>query len=455
MTDHEENQTRDWERIHREAKLVDVHTHATLKASFFGWWYDRENRKSPDSLAKRKDYRVFNPFKFRTAFPLLQAGSADVLLTAASVPEGELLPTFLGQRWLVDLIARLPIISGVHRRFIAPPYYEATRSMMKALEASVQEYAAFAASHKRRPVEVVCTVDRLRAISAMGDDAPIALIHAIEGAHCLNGVRAGKSLQDAAAVHRRERETPVAIQEEILANLRSLFEAGVACMTLAHFYPNYVAAPIYPYPEFAVKYIDVLGDSEATLIAYDPTLGLTPFGETVVREMFSLGMLVDVTHSTPAARKRVYELAVETGQGHRVIASHVGVYALNPTPYNLEDWEIAWIAAHGGIVGVIFMNYWLQPHEREMGLNYLSRTIEHIIWAGGERGADTVALGTDFDGFTDPPDEIAHYGHMPRLTQRLLAEYFADGAKYSDETIKKILGGNALRVLLNGWGRRD
>ena len=31
------------------------------------------------------------------------------------------------------------------------------------------------------------------------------------------------------------------------------------------------------------------------------------------------------------------------------------------------------------------------------------------------------AIGTDFDGFTDPPDEIIHMGQLPRITSHLKA----------------------------------
>jgi len=53
-----------------------------------------------------------------------------------------------------------------------------------------------------------------------------------------------------------------------------------------------------------------------------------------------------------------------------------------------------------------------------------------------------VALGTDFDGFTDPPDDLQDPSDLPRLSEALLADGFAEGE------VEKILGGNALRVLL-------
>ena len=162
-------------------------------------------------------------------------------------------------------------------------------------------------------------------------------------------------------------------------------------------------------------------------------------------------MLVDVSHCTPRARASIYAIADEMNIEYQVIATHVGAYAINPSPYNLEDWEIEWIAQKKGIVGVILMPFWTQPHSRVLGVDFLSRTIEHIRNAGGVNGDNVIAIGTDLDGATDPPDELAHYGQMPRLTERLMAEHFRKQDKYSDELIEKILGGNAWSVLENGW----
>jgi membrane dipeptidase len=58
-----------------------------------------------------------------------------------------------------------------------------------------------------------------------------------------------------------------------------------------------------------------------------------------------------------------------------------------------------------------------------------------------------VGIGTDFDGFIDPPDDLPDAAHLDRLTQRLLAE------RFPVELIGRIWGGNALRVLRQGWGK--
>ena len=185
------------------------------------------------------------------------------------------------------------------------------------------------------------------------------------------------------------------------------------------------------------------------LSSWNTCNGLTDLGEKVVRWCFEFGMIVDINHCTPMARSRVYEIADEMGVRCRVIASHAGVYSEHADQYNLEDWEIEWISGNGGVVAVILMNYWLAPYHTELGLNEISNTIRHVVKVGG---IDAVSIGTDFDGFTDPPDEIEDMRSLPTLTMRLASEMKGVGEQmYSDEEIKKILGGNALRVLLEGW----
>ena len=164
-------------------------------------------------------------------------------------------------------------------------------------------------------------------------------------------------------------------------------------------------------------------------------------------------MVIDLAHSTPLARARIYQIAESLRKQGGVMATHVGAYALKPSPYNLQDWELRWLAEHGGVTGVIFMNYWLASHPDKLGLDLVVRTIQHIV---DTAGIDAVGFGSDFDGFTDPPDDLVDAAQVPRLTQHLLGQTQSPTARrYSDEDIKKILGGNALRVLREGWRRRS
>ena len=237
----------------------------------------------------------------------------------------------------------------------------------------------------------------------------MAVVHNIEGAHSLDGN---------------------------LDNLQRLFDRGVAYLTLAHFYQNEAVHPVFPYPE-SVQMLRCFQGGR------DLTLGLTEFGQQVVEKMVELGMILDICHCTPPARERIYDIV---GNRLPLIASHIGAFEINPSPYNLKDWEIKKIADTGGVVAVIFMNYWLMPHETKRGLNFIARTIRHFVDVGG---MDHVAIGTDFDGFTDPPDDLRDASELPKLTQRLLAE------GYSSEEIAKIWGENVLRMLREGWGKKE
>jgi microsomal dipeptidase-like Zn-dependent dipeptidase len=288
-------------------------------------------------------------------------------------------------------------------------------------------------------LQVVKSYRELDDLIKQGENAPIAVIHAIEGGHTLEG-----ALVD----ERRSHADAEAIEAEILANLETFRQRGIAYITLAHFYPNRIAHPTYPYPEEIAQSVR---DDRQKWVWRDLTCGLTEFGERVVREMFEKGMLIDVSHCTPPARRRIYQIADSDFPDRKgvVMATHVGAYAINPRAYNLEDWEIEWLARHGGVMGVIFMNYWLMPKATDFGLHYISRTIEHIVNVGG---IDVPALGSDFDGFSDPPDDLIDASMYPRLTQRLVSEFKSKlERKYSSEDIWKILGGNVLNMLKRGW----
>jgi microsomal dipeptidase-like Zn-dependent dipeptidase len=242
-------------------------------------------------------------------------------------------------------------------------------------------------------------------------DGTVAFIHNVEGAHSLDGK---------------------------LDNLDKLFNRGVAYLTLAHFYPSEVAHPVFPFPEYA----KAIGGFKRRR---DLTKGLElPFGRQVVERMIKIGMLIDITHCTPQARDDVYAIVDEAEEKPPVIASHIGVFENNPNPYNLKDKEIEWIAGTGGVIGVIFMNYWLAPYERKQGIDYIIQTIKHLVDIAGPKH---VALGSDFDGFTDPPDDIKDISKLKFLTQRMVAENFPESQ------ILDILGGNILRVLRQGWKR--
>ncbi|MBI2956326.1 MAG: alpha/beta fold hydrolase [Acidobacteria bacterium] len=202
--------------------------------------------------------------------------------------------------------------------------------------------------------------------------------------------------------------------------------------------------------------------------------GLTDFGKEVVREMNRLGMLVDISHVSD----KTFWDALEVSQAP-LIASHSSCRALTNHARNMTDDMIRALAAKGGVIQITFVpgfidqdyadafakiadQFWpryralaeqykddpvalehaVERLEAEYNLPPVSweRIVEHIDHAVKLVGPDHVGLGSDFDG-APMPDGMDDASYLPRLTQALLDR------GYSEVDIKKILGGNTLRVL--------
>jgi len=163
--------------------------------------------------------------------------------------------------------------------------------------------------------------------------------------------------------------------------------------------------------------------------------GLTPLGRRVVQRMQALGMVIDLSHLSPQAFWEV--LAASRGP---IAATHSNAAAVHPHRRNLSDAQLRALAARGGVVGVNFYPAFL-------GAATLDRVVEHIDHMVRVMGIDHVGLGSDFDGITQVPAGLEDVSRLPALTAALLAR------GYRPEDVQKILGGNALRVLRQVWGR--
>ncbi|MGN6216504.1 MAG: dipeptidase, partial [Solirubrobacterales bacterium] len=249
-------------------------------------------------------------------------------------------------------------------------------------------------------------------------DERTAVVHTVEGGHVLS---AGLT------------------EDEIdgrLERLRALAERGVASLTIAHLFPNDLAGHAQGIPAGQRKILFWRLETRVDL-----SKGLTDLGHKVVEEMARLRIIPDVTHCTPVARQQIYDLV---GDQIPVIASHIGVKSMNDLPYNLDREDVEAIAASDGVVGVIFMPYWLDRSNPGPGLGVIWETMKQIHdWSGGKW--DHVAIGTDFDGFTDPPDDCDSEAQLPRVRQMLEDKGLARAE------VEAILGGNARRVLRAGW----
>ena len=137
-------------------------------------------------------------------------------------------------------------------------------------------------------------------------------------------------------------------------------------MTLAHFYPNDVTYQITGIHPTIRKLMRCKNTS-------NPEKGLTDIGDAVVREMLRIGMVVDLTHSTPLTRKKVFEINRSLGDnGRPLVFSHAGVQKLfkdqssSDKLYNLAENEIMEIHHCHGVIGLIADNYWVFGEEEKL-----------------------------------------------------------------------------------------
>ena len=369
--------------------LTDIHAHPAMNA--FLW--DRDLRRhywTGDA---------FDPLASLSDFKMLKQGGVKVLWSSLHVPEAAYFHN--PPIWLLAHFTK----GG--RSLLKLTAWECLLRMLDGMERQV--------ARADDDFQVARSNAELDAARAAGRTA---IVHTVEGGHVL-----GAGL-------------PEGDRDGRLARLEQLAEHGVASLTLAHLFPNDLAGHAEGIPADQHKILFWRLETEVDL-----SRGLTDTGRAVVERMVELRMIPDVTHCTPKARKEIYELVANRCP---VVASHIGVQSMNEVPYNLSEEDVRAIAASGGVVGVIFMPYWLDRTHPGPGLEAIWRTMEQIRqWSGGSW--DHVAIGTDFDGFTDPPDDCDSEAQLPRVRELL------EDKGIARPEVEAILSGNARRVLRNGW----
>jgi len=160
--------------------------------------------------------------------------------------------------------------------------------------------------------------------------------------------------------------------------------------------------------------------------------GLTPLGLELLKGCNELGIVTDLSHSND---KTFYEVLERSSKPP--IMSHTAVFSCCQHWRCLTDDQIRALADAGGVMGILFYpGYIDQEHAT------LDRMVEHICYAVDLVGIEHVGIGTDFDGMgREIKPLVPEVSQLVLLTQKML-EY-----GLSEEEIKKIWGGNFLRVL--------
>jgi membrane dipeptidase len=211
--------------------------------------------------------------------------------------------------------------------------------------------------------------------------------------------------------------------------------AGVLGVEGGHAIENDIAK-LRTFYDLGARYLTITWNNSLSwaVSAQDPrssAVGLSEFGRQVIRTMDSLGMIVDVSHT---GVKTIWDILGTTK--NPIIASHSGVRALNNHYRNLNDFQIDSIAAHGGVIGVVFYPTFLSARRTAT----IDTVIKHIDYIRNLVGVDYIAIGSDYDGIETVPVGLEDVSKMPNLTAALLKK------GYSIADVHKILGGNYLRV---------
>jgi microsomal dipeptidase-like Zn-dependent dipeptidase len=308
----------------------------------------------------------------------------------------------------------------------------------------------------------------------------VVMAHGIEGAHALGrNFPITEKRKNDSTYRKNSMKAELGEPESkyYIRNLEALHARGVCMMTLGHFFANDLV-----YPVDGISYDG--GQFPGMTFSYDPEKGNLPLraiGTDVVAKMLDIGMVVDITHTTPQARQDVIKITKDANEDRMarglvarpLVFSHVGAQHIfekyNKVAslqhfkyYDVCDEEIMQISELDGVIGVIPENFWLtgadanmrkqgfKPADFKYGIKYVIETMKYINSKTEHRKFDNVGIGTDFDGLADNPADL----YLNSQIGALIKAMEGDPEINQNDYIAKITSGNALRILRTGWGNK-
>ncbi len=404
------------------AKMVDLHIHPSLQLYYLPFL-----RKNLGSFAPSLPMR--NPVSFRSSQRNLSKSPEKVLMCAHYVIERDFIAngiTPLGRALIKKLVP------DIYNYLTRNDSWQVLNEMMDTLEIAAEKANAKADGKLKR----FRFARKFSDLANIADDE-IVLIHTLEGAHSLGySPSAGQTL--------------AAYWQDVEKRIDTLKTRGVAMITICHFWDNMFfpqtdGTEIRPKKvggKIVVAKDDLLAHMKRATWTY-PAPG--KFGEQISKKLFDAGIIIDIAHMQEHARSQVLEMALKSKRP--IIASHMGLKHFVDHEYNITDEEIIKMRDVGGIIGLIPTHRWLvHPSEYKQkagkGVAVMIEHMLHIKKVAG--GVETIGIGSDFDGMTDPFKDIYLPKHLDALYKEMLKHFTRKEADM-------IMYDNAMRVLEAGW----
>ena len=163
--------------------------------------------------------------------------------------------------------------------------------------------------------------------------------------------------------------------------------------------------------------------------------GLSSFGRDYVRRMNEKRIFVDLAH---IHRNGFFDAVEVHDRSLPFLVTHTGVNGVHRHWRNLDDDQLHAVAASGGTVGIMYQSSFLGDRWWRGRAESVVAHLAHVVDAVGE---DHASLGSDWDGAISPPRDLRTPRELPRLVELMLRR------GWGAERIRKILGGNFLRVV--------
>lgn len=410
-------------------QVIDIHCHPALKTWLFPHHHVYDE-KMPHGFEFSENCFV--------NIRMMEAGHVGIAVSVYYLPEEALkklkIPNIIDEV-LRTLLLTLCDLSGIIEDTSSPskPFVQ-----IKKYIAVFEDDVKYAREVLNENVDIARNYADLQ--DKISNKGTTMFLHSIEGAHALG---CGEITF-----------------EEMSANLDELVGLGLCQLTVGHFFENILVSSSGGIPP-----------KLAGQIGYDPLKQISyPLGYNgdlairMVDRMLDLGIVLDLVHCHELAKQMIFNRNNLRGTKKRpLVFAHTGVreVALKHHPGMLSEYaaylpdatDIAKIKDCNGVLGVIFMDYWLTGDDNtDPAINAVVETMIYIRDAFDSQGKngtyDHIAIGSDLDGFTTVPRDL---GGSRMMTD--LVDAIARIPGITADEIDQICWGNYMRVLKNGWGK--